>query len=161
MAADIDYSKPETTILLEMLRGSNGNIPLLKSEITWSDPSVVNPVEHNGRSTSIVATVARSDRYRGNATYYYNRVPLRRLLPQCGRFPRVEVGVTPNLLSNLSHINAQLSLNLSEDSIKDIDLDQAGVNYEDWTLVRVFAKSTSRVYSESVRLYLKRNVILG
>lgn len=160
MDTTFDYTKPELTLMLDLLRHSNGNFPIDSSELSWSAPTAVDPEAHNGRDVEIVATVTTSDRYRGNGTYYYQRVPLRQVIPQCGMIPRLVIGKRPTLHENLTYINAALSLNLEVASVDDIDLNAMSVNATDWTLVRIFAKATSRVYSESVRLYLKRDTSL-
>ncbi|MNG28083.1 hypothetical protein D3C84_1132940 [compost metagenome] len=85
---------------------------------------------------------------------------MRQLLPACEKIPRVVIGKRPSLYENLTYINAALHLKLEEVSVDNIDLDAMLVNAADWTLVRIFASATSRVYSESVRLWLKRDTTL-
>lgn len=160
MAIVFDYTKPELSLMLDILRLSNGNVPINSSELSWGAPTAVSADANSGRDTSIVATITTSDRYRGNATYLYNRVPLRQLLPACEKIPRVVIGKRPSLYENLTYINAALHLNLEEVSVDNIDLNAKFVNAEDWTMVRIFASATSRVYSESVRLWLKRDTSL-
>jgi len=156
-----DYTKPELNLMFDLLRRSNGGFPLDPSELSWGIASRVVPEDHNGRDTSIVASIINSDRYRGSGTYFYHRVPLRQLLPQYGLIPRILIGVRPTLHENLAYINTALSLNLEMASVDDIDLNLKLVNVSDWTSVRIYAKATSRVYSESVRLWLKRDNALG
>lgn len=157
MDTTYDYTKPELSLMLDLIRRSNGNFQIDSSELSWSAPTAVDPLDHNGRETSAVATIVDSDRYKGSATYFYQRVPLRQLIAQCGMIPRLVIGKRPSLYENLTYINAALSLNLEMASVDDIDLNSVSVNSTDWTLVRIFAKATSRVYSDSVRLYLKRD----
>jgi hypothetical protein len=152
-----DYTKPELSLMLDLLRRSNGNFPIAPDELSWSAPTVVNPLDHDGRETQITATIVNSDRYRGNATYFYQRVPLRQLIPQCGMIPRVMIGKRPSLFENLTYLNSALGINLEQVSVEDANLNLESVNATTWTLVRIYAKATSRVYSESVRLYLKRD----
>lgn len=152
-----DYTKPELALMFDVLRHSNDKFPIDPTELSWSEPTAVYPPTHKGRDTSIEATIVNSDRYRGKGTYYYLRVPLRQLTPRCGMIPRIVIGKRPSLYENLTYINAALSLNLEQVSVDDIDLNSLSVNASDWTLVRIFAKATSRVYSDSVRLYLKRD----
>lgn len=157
MDTTYDYTKPELSLMLDLIRHSNGNFPITPAELSWSAPTAVDPLDHDGRDTSALATITTSDRYRGSGTYYYQRVPLRQLTPQCGMIPRLVIGMRPTLYENLAYINAALSLNLEQASVDDSDLSALMVNVSDWTLVRIFAKATSRVYSDSVRLYLKRD----
>lgn len=157
MDTTYDYTKPELSLMLDILRRSNGNFPLLQGEVSFSTPTEVFPGDHGGLNTSIEASITTSDRYRGNGTYYYLRVPLRQLLPPCGKAPQILIGKRPTLYENLTYINTALSINLETDSVEDIDLNSLSVNASGWTLVRIVAKATSRVYSDSVRLYLKRD----
>lgn len=152
-----DYTKPELSLMFDVLRHSNSKFPIEPSEISWGPPIAVFPQDHGGRDTSIVASITNSDRYRGKGTYYYRRVPLRRLLQQCGNPPRILIGMRPTLYENLTFINAALSANLEQVSVDDIDLNSLSVNADEWTLVYLSAKATSRVYSGTARLYLKRD----
>lgn len=157
MDTTYDYTKPELSLMRDILRHSNRDFSIDQNELSWSAPAAVDPLDHGGRDTSIVATIVNSDRYRGNATYFYQRVPLRQLIAQCGSIPRLVIGKRPTLYENLAYINAALSVNLETASVDDLDLNAEAVNATGWTLVRIFAKATSRVYSDSVRLYLKRD----
>lgn len=153
----MDYAQPELTLLLVLLKESNNNISIRQNELSWGLPTAVDPQANQGRDTSIKATVINSDRYRGNSTFFYSRVPMRRLIAQCMTTPRITIGGGQMLSENLSFINQALSLGLEVGSITDIDLTQELVNYDTWTPIFITANQNSRVYSESVKLYLKRD----
>jgi hypothetical protein len=161
MDMTFDYLQPESKLMLDLIKHSNGSFPVTETELSWGEPTAVSAEEHGGRDTSIVATVVNSDRYRGSSTFLYNRVPLRQTIPQCAGIPRIVIGVRPLLSQNLAYLNAALSLNLEVGSVDDIDLDERSVNYTDWTLVKVFAAAKSRVFTRSINLYLKRDSSLA
>lgn len=153
----MDYTQPELVLLLDLLKDSNSGLSIRQDELAWGLPIPVDPQDHDGRDTSIKATVVNSDRYRGSSTFYYRRVPLRRLIAQCITTPRISIGGGQMLSDNLTFINQALSLGLEAGSVVDIDLNQELVNYDSWTPIRITASPNSRTYSESVKLYLKRD----
>lgn len=156
-----NYKQPELSLMLDLLRQSNGNFPLTKAEINWGLPTHVDQLAHGGRDTLIKANITQSTQYRGAAEFFYNRLPLHRTKPPCGPHPKIMIGMKVSLLENLTYINAALGLQLEAVSVVDQNLNLALVNYADWTLIRVLAHPNSRVYSGSIRLNLKRSTSLA
>jgi len=161
MDTTYDYTKSELALCYDLIKKGNPTLPLLANQLTFNLPRAVAPSQYEGRDTSIVANVQNSDKYRGSATYYYTRVPLRQLLAQCMSTPYITVGRKATLVENLPYINAALGVNLEAASVEDFELAEKSVGTTAFTKVRVLANPQSRVYTDGVSLYLKQNTALS
>lgn len=161
MDTTYDYTKSELALCYDLLKEGNPTLPLTAAQLSFGLPTAVNPSQYGGRDTSILATVQNSDKYRGSATYYYTRVPMRQLLAQCMSTPYITVGRKATLVENLPYINAALGINLEAASVEDFELAEKSVSTTTFTKVRVLANPRSRVYKDGVSLYLKQNTALS
>lgn len=107
------------------------------------------------KNTSITLTAKPDSEYRGSRTIYYDRIPLKQAIYVCNK-PQIDIPKANFLSEVMSIINQVLSTDIEVGiSIPDLDLVAAGINNDQYTLVRLVALPSSLIYIGYVEIYLK------
>lgn len=119
---EIDFTKAEVDVLIDLIRGDNLNQILTSSQIRFHTPIVFTPIPQVPKNTLIIGEAVDGGMYTGSQAFYYDRVPINQF---------VHVGMTDisfvqqgevNVADLIPRINARLGINLAYDSVINDEL---------------------------------------
>ena len=156
-----DYTRSEIEVVVDLIRKDNQDRPLTSGQITFGRPSVFTPIPGFDRNTIVVATSIPGRGFRGNQTFYYNRVPLSKFVPpdspEILYFDDSELTKVSELLPEL---NRRLKTNITPDKVIEQNLPVFGEGdprpYAD---VSLMMRNESLVYTDQVILRILRGDI--
>jgi hypothetical protein len=157
---DIDYTRSEVDVLIDLIRNDNGNKPLSSAQVTFGTPTTFNPLPTVNRNTVIMATAIPGLGFRDSTSFYYNRVRLIDFIPPNApsilTFDKGEYTVLSDLLPEL---NERLNTNITADKIIEQTLPALSGDDEDFVSVDLVMRPNSVVYLGQLTLKVTRSLV--